>query len=117
MTQSTAAATDVGEFWTDLDGGTFEHMLSVALSQTAAAVVDHEKRGKVTITLDLERIPGTHQVRIGHTLKYTKPTSLGKTADEAIGATVLHVGKYGALSLAQGSLLTDEKKQTRIPGA
>jgi len=24
MTQSTAAATDVGEFWTDLDGGTFD---------------------------------------------------------------------------------------------
>jgi hypothetical protein len=117
MNQSLSAATDVGEFLTDLDGGQFEHMLSVALSQTAAAVVDHEKTGKVTITLDLERIPGTHQVRIAHTLKYTKPTSLGKTSDEASAATVLHVGKYGALSLAQGSLIPDEKAQHRIPGA
>lgn len=117
MSQNTSAATDVGEFITDLDGGTFEHMLSVALSQTAAAVTDHDKVGKVTITLDVERVPGTHQVRIGHTLKYTKPTSLGKTSDEASSFTVMHVGKYGALSVAQASLMDNEKKQTRIPGA
>lgn len=38
---------------------------------------------------------------------------MGKTSEEASSATVLHVGKYGCLSLAQPSLL--EQKQTKIP--
>lgn len=50
--QSTAAATDVAEFITDLDGGQFERLLSIALSQTAAAVVDHDKKGAVTINVE-----------------------------------------------------------------
>lgn len=48
--QSTAAATDVAEFITDLDGGQFERLLSIALSQTAAAVVDNGKKGEVKVT-------------------------------------------------------------------
>lgn len=112
--ETTRAATDVGEFITDLDGGTFEHMLSVALSQTAAACVDFDKKGAVEIKLSFERIAGTHQVRIGHTLKFKKPTGLGSVVEQAEGASVLHVGKYGALSLAQQSLLSDEKRQQRI---
>ena len=35
-----SAATDVAEFISDLDGGQFERMLSIALSQSAAATVD-----------------------------------------------------------------------------
>lgn len=111
---TTRAATDVAEFITDLDGGTFEHMLSTALSQTAAAVVDFDKKGQVAITLDMERIAGTHQVRLSHKLKFTKPTGLGKVSEEADGATVLHVGKYGALSLAQPSLLDNERQQPKL---
>lgn len=41
-----SAATDVPEFITDLDGGMFERILSQALSETAAAAVDHGKVGK-----------------------------------------------------------------------
>ena len=112
----TSAATDVAEFLSDLDGGVFDTALSTALSQSAAAAVDHEKMAEVTIKFKIQKIPGTHQVRIGHNLKFTKPTSLGKTSDEVEGATVLHVGQYGALSLAQPSLL-ERSKQTSIPGA
>lgn len=102
--QSTAAATDVAEFITDLDGGQFERLLSIALSQTAAAVVDNGKKGEVKVTFQIERIPGTHQVRVGHALKFTKPTSMGRSMEETDGATVLYVGKFGALSLAQPDL-------------
>lgn len=116
-TEPTRAATDVQEFVTDLDGGQFEHLFSIALSEVAAAVVDREKKGTVELKLEFERIAGTHQVRIGHTLKFTKPTSTGKVAEHATGATVLHVGKRGALSLAQQSLPGLEAKQDRIPGA
>lgn len=108
-----SAATDVGEFITDLDGGMFDRLLSIALSQTAAAVVDNEKAGEIVVKFKLNKIAGTSQVRIGHSLKFSKPTSMGKSIEETDGATVLHVGKYGALSLAQPSLL--EKQQNNLP--
>lgn len=107
-----SAATDVSEFITDLDGGMFDRLLSIALSESAAAVVDHEKSGEIVIKFKLAKIAGTSQVRIGHTLKYIKPTSMGKSIEETEGATVLHVGKFGALSLAQPSLL--EKRQSDL---
>lgn len=115
-TDPTRAATDVGEFITDLDGGQFEHMLSIALSEVAAAVVDRDKKGAVELKLSFERIAGTHQVRIGHAIKFAKPTTTGKVIESAEGATVLHVGRYGALSLAQQKLPGMEAKQDRIPG-
>ena len=107
MNHPVSAATDVGAFIGDLDGGQFERKLSVALSQVAAAVIDHEgkSKGKVVLELTLDQIDGTHQVRIDHTLKYVKPTRDGKTAEEEKRHTVMHVGKYGALSLAQPSFV------------
>ncbi|MBX3653242.1 MAG: hypothetical protein KF686_03595 [Ramlibacter sp.] len=101
----TSAATDVGEFITDLDGGVFDRKLSIALSQVAAATVDNDKAGEVSIKLTFTRIPGTSQVRCEHTLKFVKPTMDGKAGEEEKRSTVLHVGKFGALSLAQPSLM------------
>ena len=112
--QSTAAATDVAEFITDLDGGQFERLLSIALSKVAAAVIDYEKKGSVSVTFTFERIAGTHQVRVAHDLKFSNPTSMGKASEETSGASVLHVGKYGALSLAQPSLLDDGRIQRKL---
>lgn len=102
---TSAATTDVGEFITDLDGGQFDRKLSIALSQVAAATVDNDKTGEVSIKLTFQRIPGTSQVRCEHTLKYVKPTMDGKAGEEEKRSTVLHVGKFGALSLAQPSLM------------
>ena len=112
--------TDVSEFIADLDGGHFERMLAVALSQSAAAAIDHNPRGKakskVTLDFTIEQIAGTQQVRMSHRLIFKKPTSTGRSTDEAEGHTVWHVGKGGKLSLAQPSLLDKESrsKQTRI---
>lgn len=114
---STAAATDVQEFITDLDGGQFERALSVALSQVAASVVDREKPGEVIVKLKVVPIRGTHQVAFDTELKFTRPTMAGKAIELASSATVLHVGKYGRLSLAQPSLLDDQDRQGRFPGA
>lgn len=110
------ATTDVPEFISDLDGGVFERKLSTALSTVAASTVDHEKKGEVSITFRFERIPGTTQVRCEHTLKFTRPTMDGKAGEEESRSTVLHVGRFGALSLAQPSLL-ERAKQDEIPGA
>lgn len=98
--KSTAAATDVGEFFTDLDGGMLDHKLSIALSQVAAAAVDHDKAGEVSIKFTFKKIPGTTQVHCEHTLKFTRPTMDGKAGEEEKRTTPLHVGKFGRLSLS-----------------
>lgn len=100
VTQSTSAATDVGEFITDLDGGVFDHKLSIAISSVAAAAVDNDKEGEVNIKLKFKKIPGTSQVHCEHTLKFTKPTMDGKASEEEKRTTPLHVGKFGKLTLA-----------------
>lgn len=97
---STSAATDVGEFITDLDGGQFDRMLSIALSQVAAGVHDNDGKGEVTVKFAFTKVPGAAQVTCAHTLKFTRPTADGKASEEATRKTSLHVGKYGRLSLA-----------------
>lgn len=98
--QSPAAATDIGEFISDLDGGVFEHKLSVALSQVAAAAMDNDKAGEVTLKFTFKKIPGTKQVQCEHALKFTRPTANGKASEDEKRSTPLHVGKFGRLSLA-----------------
>lgn len=110
--QSTSAATDVGEFIAELDGGIFERKMSVALSQVAAASVDNEKAGEVSIKFTFNRIPGTSQVHCKHTLKFSKPTMDGKSGEEEARTTALHVGKFGRLTLAPESQLTFMDKKT-----
>lgn len=111
------AATDVEAIVSDLEAGLFAQQLSVALSEVAASVVDHERKGKVKIELAFEHIKGTHQVRVEHKVSYERPTTSGRAGEETKGATVLHVGKGGRLSLAQPSLLDDDKKrQQSLPG-
>lgn len=106
---STAAATDVAEFISDLDGGQLERKLSIALSQVAAACSDHnEKSGTVTLKLSFKAIKGTHQVICKHALAYTRPTLDGSASEDETRDTVLYVGPYGRLSLAQQPLRTEQ---------
>lgn len=111
----TTAPTDVPEFVTDLDGGQFELLLSQALSESAAATVDHARVSEVTVKFKIEVITGTHQVRIQHDTKFKRPTSMGSKTEETSGATVMHVGKYGCLSLAQPGIFDKEKRQQSLP--
>ena len=100
QTSSTSAATDVGEFITDLDGGQFDRMLSIALSQVAAGTCDNDGKGEVAIKLAFEKVPGSSMVTCKHTLKFTRPTADGKASEEVTRKTALHVGKFGRLTLA-----------------
>lgn len=110
--QTTAAATDVGEFISDLDGGTFDRKLSIALSQVAAAAVDHDKVGSVSLTFNFKKIPGTTQVHCEHHLKFVKPTMDGKAGEEEKRTTPLHVGKFGRLTLAPENQMSFMDKKT-----
>lgn len=97
---STSAATDVGEFITDLDGGQFDRMLSIALSQVAAGTCDNDGKGEVTVKFSFTKVPGASQVICAHALKFTRPTADGKASEEVTRKTALHVGKFGRLTLA-----------------
>lgn len=112
-----SAHTDVSEFISDLDGGQLERMLSAALSETAAAVVDNKKKGLVSITFSLEPIAGTSQVHIAHQLKYSRPTEDGKRSEEANRSTPMHVGKFGKLSLSPENQLDWVGRTERAPTA
>ena len=110
----TQAVTDVPEFITDLDGGQFDRALSIALSQVSAAVVDNDRNGEVNINFKIKPITGSHQIRVEHTLTFKRPTMNGKATEDVTRSTVMHVGQYGKLSLAQPSLL--ENRQGNLPG-
>ncbi|MFN7155057.1 MAG: hypothetical protein ACK4OE_15340 [Acidovorax sp.] len=97
---STSAATDVAEFITDLDGGQFDRMLSIALSQVAAGTCDNDGKGEVTVKFSFTKVPGAAQVICAHALKFTRPTADGKASEEVTRKTALHVGKFGRLTLA-----------------
>ncbi len=96
---TSAAQTNVSEFITDLDGDQFDRMLSIALGESAAATVDHDKVSEVHAKFVIERVAGSHQVTVKHTLKFQRPTADGKRSEEATRKTVMHVGKNGVMSL------------------
>lgn len=108
----TAAVTDVQAFITDLDSGNFDRNLSIALSQVAAATVDNGKVGEVSVKFKFQQIPGTNQVRCEHVLEFKRPTQDGIAGEKEKRATVLHVGKFGAISLAQPSLMGRQQDLT-----
>lgn len=112
-------STDVSEMFDDLDGGVFAEKLSKALSDVAAGVIDHDKAGKVTITLDMKRIGSSYQVAVNHKLAYTRPTAKGKVSEENTTQTPMHVGKGGALTLfpeGQGQMFTKKGEVDKSTG-
>ena len=66
------------ETLSDLDGGVLVNKLSRAVADVALGAVEHGKKGKVTLTLDLDRIGTSAQLQITHKINYTKPTLRGK---------------------------------------
>lgn len=100
---NSAAATDVAEFVTDLDGGQFERMLATALSQVAAGTVDNDGKGEVAIKFAFTKVPGASQVICAHQIKFTRPTADGKASEEVTRKTSMHVGKFGRMSIVPES--------------
>lgn len=104
---TSSAATNIHQLLDDLDGGNLEHKLSVALSQVAAAVVDTGGCGEVTLKFKVKPIPGSHQVGCENTVEFKRPTMSGMASERDTRTTVLFVGKFGSLSLAQPQLFKD----------
>lgn len=104
--------TDPGEFLANLNAGVFANQLGRALSDVAAGVVEHHKKGKVIITLDLAQIGETHQVEIAHKLDFEIPTKRGKKREDTALKTPMFVTANG-LQLFQdnptASLFTEQQ--------
>lgn len=83
----------------ELDAGVFAGKINRALSDVAMGVVQTGKKGKVSITLDMEQIANSHQVKLKHSLKYIKPTGNGKVTEENATETPMHVGPRGKLTM------------------
>ncbi len=90
--------TNIPEFFTDLDGGVFEAKLSRALSDVAAGVIDHEKSGKIVITLKIKRVGNSQQVMINHNLNYVRPTNCGDISENNETQTPMYVGEKGEMT-------------------
>lgn len=93
--------TDVNAFLNDLNAGVFVQQFARALSDVAAGVVEHGKKGQVKITLDLSQIGESHQVKITHTLDYTQPTKRGRKREDTALDTPMHVTPSGLSLFAQ----------------
>lgn len=96
---SNARKTDFITLLPDLNGGVLEQQISNALSDIAANVVTHGKKGRLVLTIDLKQVGDSHQVTMTHALKSSIPTRRGKITEEIETDTALHVGTGGALSL------------------
>lgn len=88
-------ATDPGELIANLNAGVFAQQLGRALSDVAAGVVTHGKKGKVVVTLELSQIGETHQVKIMHKLDYLEPTKRGSKREDTALETPMFVTEKG----------------------
>lgn len=88
-------ATDANEFLNSLNAGVFAQQLGRALSDVGAGVVDHGKKGKVTITLELSQIGESNQVKVNHKLDYTVPTKRGTKREDTTLDTPMYVTPNG----------------------
>lgn len=89
-----------GQTLEELDAGVLLHKLSRAAADVALGVIEHGKKGKITLTLDFDRIGESSQVNVSHKISYQKPTRRGKATEEDTTVTPMHVNKHGHLSVA-----------------
>lgn len=101
---SNERATVVPDFIGELDGGVFENKISMALSEVAFGVLNNGQKGKVVITLDIDRMSNSveeKRVMIKHKLAFVRPTPLGKSSEEDTTETPMYVNRGGKLTILQ----------------
>lgn len=99
--------TNTQQFLSDLNGGAFAEQIGVAVSNAARGVSHNGGKGKVIITLDLERVAQSNHVNIKHSLKSVSPTAKGRVTEEYSAETPMYVNSDSdvtALPKDQGQL-------------
>ncbi|MHB0844728.1 hypothetical protein ACYCGP_18085 [Stutzerimonas nitrititolerans] len=87
--------TDTSEFINSLNAGVFAQQVGRALSDVAAGVVEHGKKGKLSITFELSQIGESNQVKINHKLDFTQPTKRGSKREDTALDTPMYVTANG----------------------
>lgn len=102
--------TDLSALLGDLNAGVFEQQLNTAISDVAANVVTHGKKGELTVKFCFKQIGQSNQVALTHSLKSVVPMARGRIIEESANDTPLYVGRGGTLTVAPGEQ-TDMFKQ------
>ena len=95
----TSHATDVQQFISDLDGGRFEKILGLALSDVAAGVVDFDKIGEVTVKFKLKHIANSAAVVVAHSIVQKRPTEYGERGESDNKSTPMYIGAGGKMTI------------------
>jgi hypothetical protein len=90
---------DAGEMLNDFDAGVFMQKVSAAVRSGAIATIEHDRKSKIVIELELEKMGDSRQVMVDHTLKFTKPTRRGKATEEDTTTTPMYVGIKGGVTV------------------
>jgi len=96
---SDATTTDFCQLLPDLNAGVFEQQINRAMSDVAANVCTHGKKGEVTLKFTFKQIGDSQQVAVTHAIKVVVPKPRGKVTEENAVDTPLHVGAGGKLTL------------------
>ncbi|MBF7686002.1 hypothetical protein I2F17_09250 [Acinetobacter sp. B10A] len=91
--------TDATVFISELSGGNLANQLGAAISAVAQGAVANNKKGKVTLTLDISKIGDSTQVEISHTLAFVEPTTKGKRSEDTTSKTPMHLNAGGDVTL------------------
>ncbi|MFV0411271.1 MAG: hypothetical protein ACK5LJ_16690 [Paracoccus sp. (in: a-proteobacteria)] len=105
--------TNSKQFISDLGGGAFAAQLGAAISAVAQGVVATDKKGSVTIKLDISKIGDSSQVEVSHTLAFVEPTAKGKRSEDTTSKTPMHLNMGGDVTLFAnhtGQLFKQEEK-------
>lgn len=105
-------ATDLNEFFNDLDAGIVQQMLEQALSDVALAVVSTGKKGHISLSFNVSQIKTFDQVAIKHEITVKKPTSRGSQTEQDLNETAMYVHRGGILKFYpadQGQLFKEKE--------
>lgn len=90
----------------EVDGGVMERIVSKAMCDMAASIMDQKRDGKIVLTMSMSHIKNTTQLNIKTSVKTQMPTmDEGERTEMVKRDTAMFVGKFGKLSVAPESQL------------
>lgn len=85
-------AVDVENFIGELDAGVFQEKLSRVLSDVAANIMDHERKGNANVKFEMTKT-GSCQVKVAAKISFEHPTLRGKKTETDSTETVMYISK------------------------
>ncbi|MGB5118839.1 MAG: hypothetical protein WBO26_18095 [Providencia rettgeri] len=92
--------TNVPDFLSELDAGTFQNKISAALNLVGGGVNKNGGTGEIQIVFKITQFD-ENRVKVSHKLKFVTPTRRGKQSEEDTTETPMYVNKGGKLTILQ----------------